>query len=37
MRLIIHKVMCLKPQNFRVIFIRFVGSMAGSGLWCVCI
>lgn len=37
MRLIIHKVMCLKPLNFRVIFIRLVGSVAASGLWCICI
>lgn len=36
-RLIIHKVMSLKPLNFRVIFIRLVGSVAASGLWCVCI
>jgi len=37
MGLIIHKVMRLKPLNFGVIFIRFVGGMAGSGLWCICI
>ena len=34
---LIHEVVSLKPLNFRIIFIRFVGSRAGSGLWCGCI
>lgn len=37
MRLIIHEVMRLKPLNFRIIFIRLMGSVAASGLWCACI